>query len=47
MEHKEPGLGEGSHPFPTVIALPLMFDLSDPAADNEQITFKVEYCLQL
>jgi hypothetical protein len=45
MEHKEPGLGVGSHPFRTVTALPLMFDLSDPAADNEQITFRVEYSL--
>jgi hypothetical protein len=45
MEYKEPGLGEGSHPFPTVTTPPLMFDLSDPAADNEQITSRVEYSL--
>jgi hypothetical protein len=45
MQHKEPGLGEGSHPFPIVTALPLMLDLSDPAADNKQITYRAEYSL--
>jgi hypothetical protein len=45
VEHKESGLGEGFHPFPTVTALPLMSDLSNPAADNKHITSTVEYYL--
>jgi hypothetical protein len=46
MEHKEPGLGEDSRPFPTVTALPLMTDLSDPAANKKQNIHRDEYSLQ-